>query len=148
MKSPALKRLAAPKKETKQTRIGKLEFVSGYPSDETVEKLYDEIDFQRACQAYLWGIPAVGLHEWAKAHFNVFKAKSGEMLSYLDFAEKLGILTPNYTTPYIATFIDLDQSGPTVMEIPAGLMAGMIMDGWQRVLRVCPGTLAWIAEFS
>jgi hypothetical protein len=28
------------------------------------------------------------------------------MLSYLDFAEKLGILTPNYTTPYIATFID------------------------------------------
>jgi hypothetical protein len=134
MKSPALKRSAAPKKETKQTRIGKLEFVSGYPSEETVEKLYDEIGFQRACQAYLWGIPAVGLHEWAKAHFNVFKAKSGEMLSYLDFDEKLGILTPNYTTPYIATFIDLEKSGPTVLEIPTGLMAGMVMDGWQRVL--------------
>jgi hypothetical protein len=134
MKSPTLKRSAAPKKETKQTRIGRLAFVSGYPSDETVEKLYDEMDFQRACQAYLWGIPAVGLHEWAKAHFNVFKAKSGEMLSYLDFDEKLGILTPNYTTPYIATFIDLEKSGPTVIEIPAGLMAGMIMDGWQRVL--------------
>jgi hypothetical protein len=63
MKSPTLKRSAAPKKETKQTRIGRLAFVSGYPSDETVEKLYDEMDFQRACQAYLWGIPAVGLHE-------------------------------------------------------------------------------------
>ena len=116
------------------TRIGELAFVSGYPSNETVERLYDEMDFQRACQAYLWGIPAVGLNEWQKAHFNVFRAKSGEMLSYLDFAEKLGILTPNYTTPYIATFIDLEKSGPTVIEIPAGLMAGMVMDGWQRVL--------------
>ncbi len=56
------------------------------------------------------------------------------MLSYLDFAEKLGILTPNYTTPYIATFIDLEKSGPMVIEIPPGLMAGMILDGWQRVL--------------
>jgi hypothetical protein len=134
MKSPASKRPTPPKSETKDTRIGRLIFESGYPSEETVEKLYDEMDFQRACQAYLWGMPAVGLHEWAKAHFDVFNAKSGEMLSYLDFAEKLGILTPNYTTPYIATFIDLEKSGPTVIEIPAGLMAGMVMDGWQRVL--------------
>jgi hypothetical protein len=56
------------------------------------------------------------------------------MLSYLDFDEKLGILTPNYTTPYIATFIDLETAGPMVIEIPPGLMAGMILDGWQRVL--------------
>jgi hypothetical protein len=133
MKRPASKR-AVSAKETKDTRIGRLAFESGYPSDDTVNKLYDEMDFQRACQAYLWGIPAVGLNEWGKAHFSVFKAESGEMLSYLDFAEKLGILTPNYTTPYIATFIDLGKSGPTVIEIPAGLMAGMILDGWQRVL--------------
>jgi hypothetical protein len=116
------------------TRIGKLTFESGYPSQETVQKLYDEMDFQRACQAYLWGLPAVGLNEWRKAHFDVFKAKNGEMLSYLDFDEKLGILTPNYTTPYIITMIDLDESGPIVVEIPPGEMAGMIMDIWQRVL--------------
>jgi hypothetical protein len=133
MKRPASKRPVSTK-ETKDTRIGKLAFESGYPSEETVNKLYDEIDFQRACQAYLWAIPAVGLNEWGKAHFGVFRAKSGEMLSYLDFAEKLGILTPNYTTPYIATFIDLVQSGPMAIEIPAGLMAGMVLDGWQRVL--------------
>jgi hypothetical protein len=120
--------------ETRDTRIGKLTFESGYPSKATVAKLYDEMDFQRACQAYVWGIPAVGLNEWRKAHFNVFNAKNGEMLSYLDFQEKLGILTPNYTTPYIATFIDLEKSGPFVIEIPAGLMAGMVMDDWQRVL--------------
>jgi hypothetical protein len=47
--------------EVIETRIGPLAFESGYPSQETVAKLHDEIDFQRACQAYLWGIPAVGL---------------------------------------------------------------------------------------
>ncbi|MFI7838854.1 DUF1254 domain-containing protein [Pseudomonas asiatica] len=120
--------------ETVNTRIGKLTFESGYPSQATVNKLYDEMDFQRATQAYLWGIPAVGLAEWHKAHSNVFKARNGEMLSYLDFQEKLGILTPNYTTPYIATFIDLQESGPMVVEIPPGLMAGMILDSWQRVV--------------
>lgn len=120
--------------ESKETRIGKLTFESGYPSQQTVGKLYDEMDFQRACQAYIWAIPAVGLNEWQKAHFKVFEGKNGEMLSYLDFAEKLGLLTPNYTTPYIATFIDLQESGPMVVELPPGLMAGMVMDGWQRVL--------------
>ena len=125
---------SAQAQEAQETRIGKLTFESGYPSEESVQKLYDETDFQRACQAYLWGIPAVGLNEWRRAHFDVFEAKSGEMLSYLDFTEKLGILTPNYTTPYIATFLDLEKSGPFVIELPSGLMAGMILDNWQRVL--------------
>jgi hypothetical protein len=120
--------------ETIDTRIGELTFESGYPSQETVQKLYDEMDFQRASQAYLWGIPAVGLNEWRRAHYDVFGGKSGEMLNYFDFAEKLGILTPNYTTPYIATFIDLKETGPFVVEVPAGLIAGMVLDNWQRVL--------------
>jgi len=117
-----------------QTRIGELKFEHGSPTPETVQKLYDEMDFQRASQAYIWGIPAVGLNEWRRAHYNVFGGKSGEMLNYFSFAEKLGILTPNYTTPYIATFIDLKETGPFVVEVPAGLIAGMIMDNWQRVL--------------
>lgn len=125
---------SATAQETKDTRIGKLTFESGYPSQKTVEKLYDEMDFQRACQAYIWGIPAVGMAEWRLAHRDIMKGKNGEVLSYLSFQEKLGILTPNYTTPYAATLIDLQESGPLVIEIPEGLMAGMILDCWQRVL--------------
>jgi len=119
---------------TLSTRIGKLAFQSGYPTDESVAKLYEEIDFQRACQAYLWGIPAVGLNGWRRGHFGEHGGKSGEMLNYFDFAEKLGILTPNYTTPYIATFIDLNEVGPFVLVVPPGLIAGMILDNWQRVI--------------
>jgi len=49
--------------QTIDTRIGTLgfthDFANGYPTGATVQKLYDERDFQRACQAYLWALPAV-----------------------------------------------------------------------------------------
>jgi hypothetical protein len=64
--------------ETINTRIGELTFESGYPSPETVAKLYDEMDFQRACQAYIWGIPAVGIAEWKHANDHVFKVRNGQ----------------------------------------------------------------------
>ena len=43
--------------ETIDSRLGKLEFEAGYPVPETIEKLYDELDFQRAVQTYLWALP-------------------------------------------------------------------------------------------
>ena len=53
-----------------ETRIGTLEFThdfaNGYPTDATVQKLYDERDFQRACQAYLWSLPAVAFTSWQR----------------------------------------------------------------------------------
>ena len=49
--------------ETIKTRIGDLsfthDFANGYPTNATQKLLFDEIDFQRACQAYLWSIPLV-----------------------------------------------------------------------------------------
>ena len=47
------------------TRIGKLTFENGIPSSESMAKLYDEMDFQRATQAYIWATPAVYFNEWA-----------------------------------------------------------------------------------
>ena len=120
--------------ETKETRIGNLTFESGYPSKESVQKLYDEMDFQRRLPGLHLGNFRGRAARMAKGPFRCLWGKDGEMLSYLDFAGKLGILTPNYTTPYIATFVDLEKSGPFVIEVPPGLMAGMILDNWQRVL--------------
>ena len=65
-----------------ETRIGTLEFThdfaNGYPTDATVEKLYAERDFQRACQAYLWSLPAVSVvasplaTPWISSPYTVF----------------------------------------------------------------------------
>ncbi|WP_145433121.1 DUF1254 domain-containing protein [Lacipirellula limnantheis] len=124
--------------ETLDTRIGKLsftqDFANGYPTDETVELLYDEIDFQRACQAYLWSIPIVSFAEWQKAHEVTFKAESGDVVVYDNYLAKLGILTANATTPYIISFFNLEKTGPMVVKMPAGAVAGFADDMWQRPL--------------
>ena len=54
--------------ETIDTRLGKLDFQSGYPTDETTQRLYDELDFQRAVQAYLWALPMASYGAMADGH--------------------------------------------------------------------------------
>jgi hypothetical protein len=44
---------------TVETRSGTFSFPAGYPSKETSGKLYDEMDYQRAVQAYIWATPLV-----------------------------------------------------------------------------------------
>ena len=121
--------------KTLTTRIGKLsfhhDFAKGYPRKETVEKLYDERDFQRACQAYLWGLPAVAFAQMQYGQAT-FGAGNGVLAEILGFDDRLGILTPNATTPYYLAFADLSV-GPTVIELPAGVRGGTL-DGWQRNL--------------
>jgi len=118
-----------------QTRIGELEFSHafehGYPTDETVKKLYDEMDFQRACQAYLWGLPIVSLAEWKYQNETVFGAKDCDLVSQTSYKDKLGILTANVTTPYVFALTDLTKTGPLVLELQPGLSAGGICDLWQ-----------------
>lgn len=118
--------------ETVDTRIGKLELENGYPARASVEKLYDEMDFQRATQAFVWALPAVGFHGLHLAHLNIFGAKDGEIVVYKDLKDKAGMLTPNLTTIYIMSFWNLAEKGPLVVDVPAGATAGGVLDIWQR----------------
>src|SRR5262245_54198946 len=44
-----------------ETRIGTLKFFDGFPDKATVNKVYDNLDFQRGVQAYLIALPAVSI---------------------------------------------------------------------------------------
>lgn len=44
-----------------ETRLGTLTFKDGFPDDATVEKVYDNLDFQRGVQAFLTAMPAASL---------------------------------------------------------------------------------------
>ncbi len=114
------------------TRVGKLAFEEGYPSAQTVETLYDELGFQRAVQAYLWAVPLVGFARWQEQHEQVFGARDGDVVYYVSYKDKLGLLTSNATTPYIIGMANLARSGPLVIDFPAGDTSGGIMDFWQR----------------
>ena len=45
-----------------ETRIGKLEFFDGFSSAETVEKVYDHLDFMRGVRAFLDTLPMASLY--------------------------------------------------------------------------------------
>ncbi|MDK1081674.1 MAG: DUF1254 domain-containing protein [Anaerolineae bacterium] len=124
--------------ETIDTRIGELsfthDFINGTPTKETVTKLFDEMDFQRATQAYIWGLGPVSMMEWEKEAREKFGAGNLDLVSYVTYFEKLGILTANATTPYLAAFTNLDETGPLVIEIPAGPTAGLVNDYWHRIV--------------
>ena len=118
--------------ETISTRIGRFDMERSYPSDAAIKKLYDERDFQRATQAYIWALPIVAMANWQKAHEQTFGAKSGDVVIYNDFVSKRGILTANATTPYVISFFNLAETGPVVVDMPAGSVAGFVNDIWQR----------------
>ncbi len=123
----------AARAEDVDTRIGVIPLQFGLPADSsTISKIYDAMDFQRASQSYLWGLPIVGFAGWQDAHRKVFGARDTDMVIYESVKDKLGILTANATTPYILGLPDLSKTGPLVVDYPAGATAGGVGDFWQR----------------
>lgn len=115
-----------------ESRLGKIELKNGYPTEATVKKMFDDIDFQRACQAYLWALPMMGMVQWQAEQQDKFGAGNLDFVDYLTFTDKLGLLTANATTPYLMAFPNVKETGPLVLEIPAGPTAGGFTDFWQR----------------
>jgi hypothetical protein len=68
--------------ETRDTRIGKLVFENGYPSKETREKLYDDRDFQRASQAYMWALPAISMMNFIHSYHKDLGAEFGDQTGW------------------------------------------------------------------
>jgi hypothetical protein len=44
-----------------ETRLGTLKFFDGFPDQQTVDNIYDNLDFQRAVQAYLLALAPVNM---------------------------------------------------------------------------------------
>ncbi len=105
--------------QTKQ--LGELRFFDGMPSDETVSKVYDHLDFSRGVETFLTGIPAASLYAFVEgmkeAGMDTFSMGIHENL--ID-ARSLW-LTPNTTVVYCIAEINV-KNGPTVMEVPPGVL--------------------------
>ena len=118
--------------ETIDSRLGKLEFEAGSPTTETVEKLHDELDFQRAVQAYLWALPMASYGAMADAH-KALGANSHTVVIADELAQPRHLaLTANQDTVYMSGVLDL-REGPMVLELPPGLL-GTMNNIWQQPL--------------
>jgi hypothetical protein len=118
--------------ETMNTRIGELEFTSGYPTEKTAQKLYDELDFQRAVQAYLWALPMASYGAMADAHIALGCGSSAVAVAENSAEQQQLVLTANQDTVYMSGVLDL-RNGPMVMELPPGLL-GTLNNIWQQPL--------------
>lgn len=120
--------VAAPDKV--ETRLGTLSFFDGFPDKASAEKLFDNLDFQRAVQAYLFAIPAVSQVANRNA-FRTFGPTNTVVPIFEQLLDSRGIvLTGNDNTVYSWTWIDLNK-GPTVLEVPPKVL-GTANDMWQR----------------
>ncbi|MFP2929258.1 DUF1254 domain-containing protein [Pyxidicoccus sp. 3LG] len=114
------------------TRIGTIELQNGYPTRASVTKLYDELDFQRAVQSYIWAMPTVALDALRIAN----KRDLGVDFNMVGLVDRytspaVVALTGNSTTIYAAVFVDLQRDGPVVIDSPPEVY-GVIDDYWQR----------------
>jgi hypothetical protein len=117
-------------------RLGSVEMEGELPSRAALAPIFDELDYQMATQAYLWALPLVSYAQWHRVHRDVFGATNFDLVRYVSYRDRLGLITANATTPYILNFIDLNETGPLVIELPPGPTAGGVSDFWQREIGV------------
>ena len=118
--------------ESINSRLGNLTFTSGYPTNQTIKKLYDELDFQRAVQAYLWALPMASYGAMADAHIKLGCGPNAVLVAEKSAEQQQLVLTANQDTVYMSGVLDL-RNGPMVMELPAGLL-GTLNNIWQQPL--------------
>jgi len=108
-----------------ETNFGTLNFELGaFPTEETVQKIYDELDLQRATQAYLDFYPALSVYGTVKAPIRDFGFKNSSDIVIMPgpgLKPSELYLTGNNSTVYANASLDLKIDGPTVVKIPAGM---------------------------
>ncbi|MCA1408949.1 DUF1254 domain-containing protein [Ensifer sp. IC3342] len=110
-----------------------MRYEAGFPAADTVKKLYDEFDFQRAVLAYQYAEPLVAMNG---LNIGLQQVGGSEGAWYLlqHFLDPHGLaLTGNSTTIYAMGFLDLRKDGPMVVEVTPGSY-GAFFDLWQQTI--------------
>jgi hypothetical protein len=113
-----------------ETRLGTLRFFDGFPDEETVEKIYDNLDFQRGVQAFLTAMPAAP-HHALRTGFRTFGPDNETLLITETLLDSHTLLHGgNSETIYAFGWLDTHE-GPLVIEAPAHVL-GFVNDLWGR----------------
>lgn len=116
-----------------ETRIGELKFYDGIPTKETLEKVYDNLDFIRGIDVFMNFIPATSVEGIRLGMKSVGVNASNEVLIFDDLMDSNPLfLTGNTDTVYACAMLDLEKDGVTVVEIPPGAGPGTVNDAFFR----------------
>ncbi|MFO0946714.1 MAG: DUF1254 domain-containing protein [Planctomycetota bacterium] len=115
------------------TRLGTLEFKDGMPNKETLDKVYDNLFFKHAFDAFvnaMQGVNAAAIHKG----FLDAGVKDNEILVYSKLMDANSLfLTANADTVYFIGFIDLGK-GPMVLETPPKALGTLDDEWWHWVI--------------
>ncbi|HVH90752.1 MAG TPA: DUF1254 domain-containing protein [Candidatus Acidoferrum sp.] len=113
-----------------ETRLGTLKFFDGLPDKATVEKVYDNLDFQRGVQAFLTCIPGASLLS-VRNGIRRFGPDNQTIVLFEDLMDSKSLfLTANTESVYAWAWLNL-KDGPMILETPPNVL-GMINDFWFR----------------
>jgi hypothetical protein len=107
---------------------------SNYPSKATSQHLYDELDYQRAVQAYIWAQPLVGLGAMGEGARHIGVQPMELFVFDQGLQVNQALQTGNDDVIYSFSYFNLKDSGPLVVEVAPGNQYGSVMDAWQRVV--------------
>ena len=125
-----LKSISTP--ATVKTPLGQLKFFDGVPTNETVKKVYDHLDRMRGVQAFLNTLGAASVYRLRASSAEIGADKANKVLISAQLLNSKSLyLTANTSTLYVHWFLDTEIDGPTVIEIPPGML-GLIDDSWFR----------------
>jgi hypothetical protein len=118
------------------SRIGPLDFTDGMPSRATLDKVYDNLDFTHAFEAFVNTMQGVNAAAIQKGFLDI-GVKDNEVLVFSKLMDANSLfLTANADTVYFVGGIDLSK-GPMVLETPPKAL-GTIDDAWWR----------WVIDFG
>ncbi|MGB2693198.1 MAG: DUF1254 domain-containing protein, partial [Thermodesulfobacteriota bacterium] len=109
-----------------ETSIGTMEFFDGIPTQDTVNNVYDYMERARAVQVYIETLPIVSMQSLRTGGDAVGSKNANQFLIAQDMLDsKPLVLTANTSTLYTWSFLDLEKDGPTVIELPPGMLGAL-----------------------
>jgi hypothetical protein len=115
-----------------ETRVGTLRYFDGIPTEETAAALYNHLDYVRAVETFLSGMPAANLEAFRRGQASL-GVKYNQVLIFDQLMDSNSLfLTGNTDTVYCSAFFDLKKDGPMVIEIPPGTGPGTVNDAFFR----------------
>jgi hypothetical protein len=115
------------------SRIGDLEFYDGMPTQKTLEKVYDNLDFMRGVDVFLNFVPATSIEGMRLGMLELGLDDYNKIVVMEDLMDAKSLfLTGNASTVYASAIFDLERDGATVVEVPAGAGPGTVNDAFFR----------------
>ena len=114
--------------DTIETSLGTLKLFDGVPDQATAQRVYDSLDFQRGVQVYLDSIPIASMHGMRKGILEFGPPNTTALLFESLMDSKSLWLTPNTTSIYMTSWLELKDE-PMVIETPPNVL-GIIDDHW------------------